>query len=147
MKKVKIFLLTTLLVGTLNGTAGIIQYLLNGKKNPAMIFKFVSSGVFGKKAFFKGDIMVIYGIGLHYLIAGIWVLFFFSFYPKKKRADNLFLAGTIYGVIVWLSMNLIIVPLSNTPKLSADLTQGLINLLILIAAVGIPIATIQKKYA
>lgn len=146
MKKVKIFLLTTLLVGTLNGTALIVQFLLNGKNNPKLIFKFIASGMYGNKAFLKGDIMVVYGIGLHYLIAGIWVLFFFLVYPKKKQADNLFLGGTIYAIIVWICMNLIVVPLSNTPNLGGNLTQAIIILLILIVTVGIPIAVIQKKH-
>lgn len=145
MNKVKIFLLTTLLVGTLNGTAGIIQFLLNGKKNPLLIFKFISSGYFGKKAFFKGDIMVVYGIGFHYLIAGIWVLLFFIIYPKLKLSINRFTAGTAYGVIIWLSMYLIIVPQSNTPKVQGDLTQAIISFMIIVFAVGIPIATMQKK--
>lgn len=145
MDKLRTFLLTTLLVGTLSGAASIVQFLLNGKKNPQLIFKFISSGYFGKKAFFKGDVMVLYGIAFHYLIAGIWVMLFFVFYPKFKITTNRILAGLAYGIIVWSFMYLIIIPLSNTPKVQGELVQAMVTVLITVVTVGIPIANAQKK--
>ncbi len=145
MNKVKTFLLTTLLVGTLSGTASIIQFLLNGKKNPLLIFKFISSGYFGKKAFFKGDIMAFYGIAFHYLIAGIWVMFFFFMFPKLKFTTNSLLAAVAFGIITWLCMYLIVIPYSNAPKVQGDPIQAMISISISILTVGLPIAIIQKK--
>lgn len=145
MKKVKTFLLATLLVGTLSGAASIIQFLLNGKKNPVLIFKFISSGYFGRKAFFKGDIMALYGVSFHFLIAGIWVMFFLFIFPKLKFVTHSILVGAMYGMMVWVCMYLIVIPLSNTPNVQGNLTQAIISISISIVTVGIPIAIIREK--
>lgn len=143
--KSKTFLLTTLLVGTLSAVASIIQLLLTSNRSPILLFKFISSGYFGKKALFKGDIMVVYGIGFHYLIAGIWVLLFFVIYPKLKLTINRFWIGVAYGMVIWASMYLVVIPLSNTPNVAGNLTQAIISMLICIVTVGIPIVAAQKN--
>lgn len=138
-------MLTTLLVGTLSLVASIIQLLLTSNRNPVLLFKFISSGYFGKKALLKGDIMVAYGIGFHYLIAGIWVLLFFAIYPKLKWTLNQFWIGVAYGIMIWCSMYLVVIPLSNAPKVQGEITQAIITVLITIFTVAIPIVTMQRK--
>lgn len=138
--KPKIILLTTLLVGTMDWVAALFQYYLSGGSHAENIFKFISSGIFGFRAFAGGADMVIYGILLHYTITLIWVAIFFVLYPTFKIQWNFLLIGTIYGSITWAVMNLIIVPMSNALAPTQSVPKMILSAGILICAVGIPIA-------
>lgn len=139
-------LLTGLLVGTLDGVAAIVHFKLNGGENPAAIAKFIASGVFGMSAFNGGTGIVLMGTLFHYIIALIWTALFFLVYPRiGKIRLNRYVTGVIYGVIIWVVMNLVVLPLSNTPPGSRDLMRDSIGMTILIAAVGLPIALIQTR--
>lgn len=146
MKKVKAIPLTALLAGTLDGLAASIHYILNDGSNPLNVFRFVASGVFGNTAL-TGELgMALLGILFHYIIASIWVCLFFWLYPRVKPIwANKYISGIVYGIIVWLLMNLIVVPLSNTPPLSSSLLQYFIGMLIIIIAIGLPISIVYDK--
>lgn len=146
MNKTKTILITTLLVGTLDGLAAEIQFLMNGGTSVSKVFQFIASGVFGKAAFGGGSEMVFYGIVFHYLIALIWVVVFFLGYPKIiKKPQNKYIVGTVYGILIWLIMNKFVLPLSNTPNLEKTITQDITAAMILIAFVGIPIAVMYHS--
>lgn len=146
MKKSKIILLTTLLAGTLDGLAATIKYLVSTGENPLNVFRFVASGVFGNAAIAGGLNMALLGILFHYFIAGIWVSLFFWLYPRvKPKWTNKYVSGMLYGIIVWLIMNLIVLPLSNTPALTSNLMQDIIGILILIVAIGLPVSLVHDK--
>ncbi len=54
--------------------------------------------------------------------------------------------GVIYGIVVWAGMNLVVVPLSNTPKGPLTLNGSLIAVFVLIICIGLPISYFAKKY-
>jgi hypothetical protein len=140
-------LATGLLAGLLDGLAAIIQYSIKVGKNPANIFKFIASGVFGKEAFAGGDTMVLYGLLFHFLIAGLFTAFFFLVFPKIKwLGENKVAAGILYGIFVWTVMNMLVLPLSNTRPLPFYAGKALVAVLILIACVGLPLSLIANKY-
>ncbi|HYG39365.1 MAG TPA: hypothetical protein VD908_12125 [Cytophagales bacterium] len=67
-----------LLVGTLDILAAFIHYIIaSGKSDPFVVLKFIASGVFGNEAFVGGNIMIVAGLILHYIIALGFTLFFF----------------------------------------------------------------------
>ncbi|RSC93491.1 hypothetical protein [Tenacibaculum singaporense] len=141
MNKTKTILIATLLVGTLDGLAAIIQFLINGGSDISKVFQFIASGVFGKTAFSGGTTMALYGVVFHYLIALVWVVLFFLLYPKIiKKSLNKYLVGTVYGILIWLAMNKVVLPLSYTPNLEKTIMQDVVAALILIVFVGIPTA-------
>lgn len=146
MKKVSTILYTGLLAGTLDGLAAILQHFVKGGSSPQVIFKFISSGVFGKFAFVGGLEMILFGVLFHYIIACIWTTLFFIIYPKIKIRTSWLVAGLVYGIIVWCGMNLVVLPLSNTPPLNREWMQSLVGMLILIVAIGWPIAWNQKNF-
>ena len=145
MKKLNAILYTGLLAGTLDALAAILQHFVKGGSNPQMIFKFIASGVFGKSAFSGRLEMVLFGVLFHYIIATIWTALFFMIYPKIKIRTSWLVAGLVYGIIVWCGMNLVVLPLSNTPPLNREWMQSLVGMLILIVAIGWPIAWSQKN--
>jgi hypothetical protein len=146
MKNLTTIFLTSLLVGTLDITAAIIHFKLNGGDNPVRIFYFIASGVFGNKAFDSGENMAFLGLVFHYLIAGTWTLFYFLIYPFTfQKIGNRWVSGIAYGVFIWIIMNLIVLPFSNTPEISRNLTQDLIGVAILVLAIGLPVAFVRSR--
>lgn len=134
-------LLAGLVAGTLDALAAIALYLARGGKTPTTIFKYIASGVFGSDAFSGGAAMIVWGIFFHYLIAFSFTLFFFWVYPKVPFLQkNKVVSGLLYGLCVWLVMNLIVVPLSQVPPPTFELSNAIINILILMGCIGLPIA-------
>src|SRR5690606_37319184 len=105
------------------------------------------SGVFGKKAFTSGPIMILWGVLFHFLIAMLFTIFYFLIYKKIKRlGKHIVLVAVLYGSFVWVIMNLIVVPLSFTPPITFTLQKVIISLLILIICIGLPITFMARKY-
>jgi hypothetical protein len=111
--------------------------------------------------------MALIGILCHFIIAFCFTLLFFFIFPKIKLLwKNLVVTGLLYGIFIWLVMNLIIVPLSNIParsklwtmvtnadgkrhailQLPPNPTQMIIGILIIMFCVGLPIALIIGNY-
>lgn len=144
--KSKTILFAGLLVGLLDGTAAIINYLVKGGKHPEKIFNFIASGVFGKDGLSGGTTMMAWGILFHLLIAFTWALFFFLLYPKiKVMRKNWIITGIVYGLFIWIVMNRIVLPLSNTPSIPFKINAAIIAALILIIAIGLPLSFIAYK--
>ena len=75
-------LLTCLLTGTSDAIAAL---LISYKIPPAIIFKFIASGWFGKQAMLGGIGMVLCGLIFHYLIATIFSIVLFQLYPAVVK--------------------------------------------------------------
>jgi uncharacterized membrane protein YagU involved in acid resistance len=140
-------LLTGLLVGTLDALGAIIYFIISFHSNPVRIFQYIASSVFGKAAY-SGEIsMIIYGVIFHYFIAYAFTTFFFLIYRKINiLSKNPFVTGIFYGLFIWLIMNLIVVPIAITPKPLFNVTRAVINVLILILAIGLPLSFVAKKH-
>ena len=135
-----------LVVGTLDLTSATIQTLVMGG-NPMRMLQAISSGIAGQEAFDGGMKYSLLGVFLHYCIAFSWTLLFFLVYPKIKVLSNhKLLTGIVYGLIVWLVMNRVVVPLSRIPARPFNLRNALIGLGILIVAIGIPLSYMASSY-
>lgn len=140
-------LLTAFIAGTLDAAAAVINYMIATGKNPIVIFSFIASGVFGKDAFSGSSIMIFWGFVFHYLIAFLFTLFFFIIYTRANiLAKNIFITAIVYGLFVWTVMNLIVLPLSNTPKSAFDWHKAIIAAAILIVCIGLPITIGARRY-
>lgn len=138
-----------LLAGTLDILSAIIKYLIEGKKNPEVILKYIAAGVMGKPAMKGGWDIAFLGLLLHYVIAFLFTLFLFWLYPRLKLVRfHPLVVGVFYGLFAWLVMNLVVLPYSRVPRAPGPFNwnQAIINALILIAFVGIPVSLIARKY-
>jgi hypothetical protein len=109
-----IILRAGLLAGTLDILAAI---LILAKGNAVGTLKFIASGVFGKSAFSGGYDMVALGAFFHYFIATSFAAGYFLAWPRLAFLQkNLWLSGVLYGVFVWVVMNLLVVPMSQAPQ-------------------------------
>ena len=137
-----------ILVGTLDILSAFIYvFIKTGTFVPFNILQFIASGIWGKKAASGGTTMIVAGLLLHYFIAFSFTLFFFWLFPKLKAASkNKILTGVVYGMFIWVVMNLIILPLSNIAYRPFSIVNAIINVLILIACVGIPLSFMASVF-
>jgi hypothetical protein len=135
------------IAGTLDILSACTYYYIKSGKNPVNILPYVASGIFGKSAFSGGTEMIVAGLLFHYLIAFSWTLIFFFIYPYiSSFFKTPIITGLIYGIVIWLIMNLLIVPFSGTPKSSFKIVNAIINMVILMYAIGLPISLIVSNY-
>jgi hypothetical protein len=143
---VKNILIAGLVVGTLDISAASIQTLLNDR-DPLNMLKFVASGIFGEAAFKGGLEYSFFGLFFHYCIAMIWTILFFIAYPRLGfLSKNRIVTGIVYGIFVQLCMSFIVLPLANTPPIPFRLIGMIKAALILIGAIGIPLAFFASRF-
>jgi hypothetical protein len=136
-----------LIAGSLDIITACLFFRIRTGKDPMRVLHFVASGIFDKAALTGGALYAVYGLLLHYLIAFLFTIFFFWIYPKLKWFSyNQWLTAIVYGSFVWAVMNLLIVPLSHTPKSPMQPGQAIIAALILICMIGVPLSIIIGKY-
>jgi hypothetical protein len=144
----KAVLLTGLLAGVLDATAACIQYLIKTGNNPARVFRYIASGVFGKDALTESLYgMAAWGLLFHLLIALTFTLFFFLCYPQiKMLIKNKYIVGILYAIFVWTVMNLVVVPVTFGTGISVKFPDALIAATILIIAIGMPISLMADRF-
>ena len=136
---------TCLLTGTLDALAAL---LISYKIPPAVIFKFIASGWFGRQAMSGGTSMILWGLVFHYLIAAFFTATLFWLYPRIVNVlKNKYMIGILYGLVIWIIMNYIVLPITNIPKSNShlELISLLKGIAALIICVGLPVALIADK--
>ncbi len=142
---------TILWIGLVAGTLDIAENLVFTQLRgvtPWRVFQYIASGLMGRQAFQSGWASVLLGVGLHYIIALIWTTVFYvvarKFAIVMRRPV---LSGLLYGGVVYLIMNFIIVPLSGVPHPLRPITLvSRINaVLALLICVGLPISLLMRR--
>jgi uncharacterized membrane protein YagU involved in acid resistance len=138
-----------LFAGTLDIIAAFVNYAIKSGKDPLPILNFIASGVVGKEEAYDPTntlIMRVLGLLLHFLIATIFAAIFYYAWPLFRRISQRWIVtGLLYGVLVWLAMNLVVVPLSSTPVMKHTTSGVITNMLILMFCVGLPIAWVTYR--
>jgi uncharacterized membrane protein YagU involved in acid resistance len=138
-----------LIAGILDILAAFVNHMLKSGKNPFPILNFIASGVVGKAEAYDPTntfVMRVLGLLLHFLIATIFAAIFYYAWPLFRRVSkNWIVAGLLYGVLVWLAMNLVVVPLSSTPVMKHTTSGVITNMLILMFCVGLPITWVTYR--
>ncbi len=145
---VKIILLSGLTAGALDILGAILVYVVvQGKTTTLRMLQSIASGIFGKDAYAGGMRMACYGLLFHFLIAfsfaaGYFLSFpYISFLQKHK-----IISGVLYGIFIWLVMNLMVVPLAFAHRAPITLSSSLTAIAILIVMIGLPVSFITHKY-
>jgi hypothetical protein len=146
---VKTILLCGLLVGTLDIAAAFIDVYISSGKNPLVVLNYIASSATGKSAFTGGIGIQLLGLFLHYIIAFTFTALFFWLYAKNNLpAKNWVVTGIIYGIFIWVVMNLIVIRLSHIPSVPLSEMKPLKVLkaiLILIGMIGLPLSFIANN--
>jgi putative effector of murein hydrolase LrgA (UPF0299 family) len=139
-----------LVAGTLDMTAACVQAWLRSRVTPVRVSQFIASGAIGQPAFTGGNKTALLGFAFHYLIATIWTVVFFLASRKLRFLIKWPIPmGLLYGVIVYLFMNFVVLPLSRiTPaRVPPPLSTRAVSALIIMFCIGLPIALIVRWFS
>lgn len=149
-RNLKIMVGAALLAGTLDLLSAFVDYFIATGNNPLRVLPFIASGVFGKAAFPGNAGMMLAGVFFHYLIAFLFTFFFFWLYSRTRMlAKNRVLTAIIYGLFIWMVMNLVVVQLSQAPHTAIGAMKWpkmIKSMLILICMIGLPLSFIAYRY-
>ena len=137
----------TLTVGTLDLLDAIIFFgLRSGVFRPVRVCQSIASGLLGRSAFEGGAATAALGLALHFFIAFVIVA---AFFLVSRRMTILrrhpFVVGPLYGLVVYVVMNDVVIPLSAIGSGTPPPLDILINgLLIHAFGVGLPSALFAR---
>ena len=141
-----------LIAGTLDIMSAFIYYYIKTGKDPVNVLSGVAGVVLGKGLSMKlvpehENVMQVCGLLFHYMIALAWTLIFFYMFPiLKLQNKNKVITGLVYGVYIWVVMNLVMIPLYTMNWPVFHVHSVITNILILMVMVGLPISMIINKY-
>ena len=128
----------TLVVGILDLADAFVFFGLRGAR-PIRILQSIASGLLGRAAFSGGLGTALLGAVLHFFIAFLIVATFFvaSRYISILRRAPVW-SGLMYGVVVYLVMNFVVLPLSAAGRGSYAWPIVANGLIIHMLGVGLP---------
>lgn len=137
--------LATLVAGTLDILFAVILTLYYGR-DPASMLRFVASGPF-PSATNMGTAGAILGLFVHFaLMAVMAAIFVFVVREKPALLNRPLFVGIAFGIITYVVMNLLVVPLrfpaAFPPKLMSVATQMFAHIVL----VGLPFAFIARAF-
>lgn len=135
-----------ILAGFVAGTLDIGAASLINHVGPVVILLIIASGILGKAAFHGGVWSAGLGLLLQWamsmLIAGIFVVLG----RRLLQAGRYWIpAGLAYGVVVFLVMNFVVVPLSAVPIHAHFSAEGIAENLLAMLLFGVIIATLTRR--
>lgn len=149
MKRAAWIVAGALAIGTIDAAYAIIFWGMRGVA-PIRIFQSIAAGLVGRDAAMSGGLRTeALGLFLHYFISlGIVVVYWIAsrYLPLLTRRP--ILCGAIYGVLVYLFMNYVVIPLSATSRSRFLLSWVVCSVIVHAFLIGVPaalFATAQKK--
>jgi len=146
-------LLLVLRVGLIAGTLDIGENLIFNQLRgvtPSMVFHYIASGLIGSKAFEMGLAAVLLGVVVHYAIAMTWTG---VYYAASRKFTVLIrhpvISGLFYGIVVYLIMNFLVLPLTGVPhaEKAVTLASRVNGVLALMLCIGLTIALLLRRDA
>ena len=136
-----------LIAGTLDITAAFINSGLRGR-SPMWVLQLIASGLLGADSFNGGFATAALGLALHFLIAFVATAVYYAASLKLKFLVHwAIVCGLAYGIVVWLFMNLIVLPLAFPQRTSPPLSAIVTGIIILMFCIGLPIALVVRRYS
>jgi hypothetical protein len=141
-------LLGGLIAGTLDITAAFVDSGLRGR-SPIVVLQAVASGFLGESSFRDGLPSAALGFGSHFLIAfGAATVYYMASRKLKFLLQRPIVCGLLYGVAIYLFMNVVVVPLSAVPfKFSYPPLAVMIGLAVHMLGIGLPISLAIRGYS
>lgn len=136
-----------LLAGSLDILFACVHAFIARGTSPVVVLQFIASGAFGKAAFSGGWLMPLVGLFFHFIIAYSFTALFFWLYPSIKiMSKSIVMTAIVYGIFIFVVMNLLVLPLTKIPAITFRLEKAVIAVLILIVAIGLPLSIFARKF-
>jgi hypothetical protein len=111
-------------------------------------FQMIASGLLGEEAFGGGLAAAILGAGLHFAISIVAAALYLRAALRHHVLIRHWLTGgAVFGVLAYLVMNVIVVPLSNAANPDFSLGMVVKELVAHTILFGVPIAGIVRAFA
>jgi len=141
-----------LVAGILDITAACIHAYLRNGTTLEQVLRGIAGGAFGKEAAANGNMMILWGLLFHFLIAISFTFFFFllaKMIPSLVRYPVLI--AIIYGAFVWAFMRYVVLNYISTIKITPIVGQEkiintIIGAVILMICIGLPDAFLARRY-
>jgi uncharacterized membrane protein YagU involved in acid resistance len=136
--------------GSIAGALDILFAITFAAANgvPAMrLLQTVASGLLGEDAYAGGWPVAALGLAAHFALSYLWAALFVAAAARRPRlAEKPALAGALFGILVFFTMRLVVLPLSAFPHPVSfkPLAAGL-DLLSHMFLFGLPIALATAK--
>lgn len=131
----------------LDAVDALVAYRLAFGMTPLAIYQFVASGILGNAAYAGGAASALLGLGVHLLIAftaaTVYVLASERL-PQLRRAAVGW--GLAFGLVVFVVMSFLVIPLSRIPPSSPSLPLLLNGVIGHALLVGLPIALAARRF-
>ena len=141
-----------LLGGTIAGALDLafaVSFAAYNGVGPIRLLQTVASGLLGTGAFAGGVSLAVLGLVLHFGLSFLWASFFVGlalFAPSLARHP--FVSGPSFGVIVFLGMRFVVLPLSAFPyPVTFKPLNTALDLLSHMLLFGLPIGWALQKFS
>src|SRR5579875_2619437 len=140
-----------LIGGALDISDALVFYGTRGVP-PERLLQGIAKGLVGTRAMLGGWVTATLGLGLHFVIAfGAAAVYYAASRKFGMLRNRPVVSGLLYGVAVFLFMNMIVVPLSAIHRSpAAMLAFSVVSanaVLALMLFIGLPIALAVNRYA
>jgi hypothetical protein len=134
--------------GFIGGTIDLFSAALISGRSPFIILQAVASGLLGRPSFQDGGFSAILGLllqwGMSMLIAAIYV---YGVPAARRLSANWIAGGLVYGAVVFVVMNYVVVPLSAAPFKPPHTPDSIIENLLAMLLFGLIVARFRQRFA
>ena len=139
-------LLGGLVAGTFDITYACTFWAIKRGVLPTRVFQSVAAGVLGDSSFTGGWRTAALGLALHYFIATTMAVTYYLFARTWSELwQRPWVYGPLYGVLLYVIMNYIVVPLSAANPGSRNLVWVLLSIAVHAFLIGTPIALFARR--
>lgn len=135
-----------LVAGTFDITYACIFWALKAGVSPERIFQSVAAGLLGRASFSGGFKTAALGLFLHYFIATTMSFVYYVVSGHRAALHRQpWLFGSVYGLLLYVVMNDIVLPLSRALPGSKNLLWIGLSVAVHMLLIGTPIALFARK--
>lgn len=139
------FVRAVLMGGTIGGALDLLFALTFAAATgmaPPQLLQTIASGLLGQSAYAGGATAAMLGLASHFVLSYLWAaLFVTAAYRHVRLFERPLLAGAVFGILVFFTMRLVVLPLSAFPHpVSFRPLAATLDLLSHMLLFGLPIA-------
>lgn len=125
----------------------LVLYGLWRGANSVRILQGIAGGLIGRDAAANGGIATaLLGLAIHFAIALSVAAVFYALSRKLRvLVERPWISGPIFGAVVWLVMQVVVLPLTATPPKAFPPSQWWVVFIAHLLCVGLPVALLVRR--
>lgn len=136
-----------MIAGTLDITDNLIFNYFRGI-TAKMVFQYIAGGLIGPQSTHLGMESIALGVAIHYTIALTWTgIFYLASRKIAVLTRRPVICGLLYGTVVYLIMNFVVLPLTRVPhtRNAITLASRINAVLALLFCIGLTVALLTRR--